>query len=392
LYRQQSKEESLTCPADRQKLDPDRDIFPDKAAERKILSMAIRCPNDGCEWTAELRNKKIHLKSCPFLQVACSNKNCPKKVQRRHLTRHENYVCPWRILQCTYCTEPHPDCMMQDHIRQCSKFPITCPNSCGLSIPRDMISNHTKNVCPLTIISCPYAGMGCTAKIQRQEMEYHLESTTRIHLDLVCIKLDNTEDKLNKTEDELNNTKDKLKKTEDKSNNTEALLNETRLELKNAMEQLNLSSVKHTNVFLWRIDNFSEILKEAKNGGKETIGSDLHQKKLRLEIRPKGLGDSENTHLSVFIAVMKGEYDAILRWPFNKKVKFTVIDQQNDPDQRENIFRTLQGPRKKENLSRGLSNFISHLKLHSRRYIVDDTLFLQVEISQPPDTNSSLED
>ena len=36
-----------------------KDIFPDKAAERKILSMAIRCPNDGCEWTAELRNKKV---------------------------------------------------------------------------------------------------------------------------------------------------------------------------------------------------------------------------------------------------------------------------------------------------------------------------------------------
>ena len=239
-------------------------------------------------------------------------------------------------------------------------------------------------------------------------MEYHLESATRIHLDLVCIKLDNTEDKLIKTENELNNTKDKLKKTEDKSNNTETLLNETRLELKNAMEQLNLSSVKHTNVFLWRIDNFSEILKEAKNGGKETIGSDpFYTKsetesfgyKLRLEIRPNGLGDSENTHLSVFIAVMKGEYDAILRWPFNKKVKFTVIDQQNDPDQRENVTGGIVGrdisnfarPKKKENLSRGLSNFISHLKLHSRRYIVDDTLFLQVEISQPPDTNSSLE-
>ena len=198
-----------------------------------------------------------------------------------------------------------------------------------------------------------------------------------------------------------------MKKTEDKSNNTEALLNETRIELKNAMELLKLSSV-HTNVFLWRIDNFSEILKEAKNGGKETIDSDpFYTKsetesfgyKLRLEIRPNGLGDSENTHLSVFITILKGKYDAILRWPFNKKVKFTVIDQQNDPDQRENVTGSIVGrdisnfarPKKKENLSRGLSNFISHLKLHSRRYIVDDTLFLQVEISQPPDTNSSLE-
>lgn len=61
-------------------------------------------------------------------------------------------------------------------------------------------------------------------------MEYRLESATRIHLDLVDIKL-------NKTEDELNNTK--------------ALLNETGVELKkkNAIELLKLSSVKHKKCF-----------------------------------------------------------------------------------------------------------------------------------------------
>ena len=74
-------------------------------------------------------------------------------------------------------------------------------------------------------------------------MDYHLQSATRIHLDLVCIKL-------KKTENELNNTKDKLKKTEDKSNNTEALLNETRVELENAMELLKLSSINITTCFL----------------------------------------------------------------------------------------------------------------------------------------------
>ena len=37
------------------------DIFLDKAKERSILSMAIICPNDGCEWTGELRNKKVKL-------------------------------------------------------------------------------------------------------------------------------------------------------------------------------------------------------------------------------------------------------------------------------------------------------------------------------------------
>lgn len=59
-----------------------------------------------------------------------------------------------------------------------------------------------------------------------------------------------------------------LNKTEYELNTTKALLNETRVELKNAMALLELSSVKHNNAFLWRIDSFSDMLKETKNGGK----------------------------------------------------------------------------------------------------------------------------
>ena len=36
-----------------------QDIFPDKATERKILSLHIKCPSEGCEWTGELRDKEV---------------------------------------------------------------------------------------------------------------------------------------------------------------------------------------------------------------------------------------------------------------------------------------------------------------------------------------------
>ena len=45
-----------------------QDVFPDKATERKILSFAIKCPSDGCEWTGELRNKEVkHFTFSTFL-------------------------------------------------------------------------------------------------------------------------------------------------------------------------------------------------------------------------------------------------------------------------------------------------------------------------------------
>lgn len=36
-----------------------QDIFPDKATDRKILSLVILCPSAGCDWTGELRGKEV---------------------------------------------------------------------------------------------------------------------------------------------------------------------------------------------------------------------------------------------------------------------------------------------------------------------------------------------
>ena len=38
-----------------------QDTFPDKATERKILSLIIQCPNSSCEWTGPLGEKEVRL-------------------------------------------------------------------------------------------------------------------------------------------------------------------------------------------------------------------------------------------------------------------------------------------------------------------------------------------
>jgi len=93
----------------------------------------------------------------------------------------------------------------------------------------------------------------------------------------------------------------------------------------------------------------------------------------------------------VAIVVMKGEYDAILSWPFEKKLKFTLIDQQEDPVERKNITHLFIPANDPEAFARPLTGdnkercgfVLSLTTLHLRRYLVDDTLFLQVEVSSP---------
>ena len=43
----------------------------------------------------------------------------------------------------------------------------------------------------------------------------------------------------------------------------------------------------------------------------------------------KGDGMGKGTHRSLFFVIMRGEYDAILPWPFRQKVTFMLLDQDN---------------------------------------------------------------
>ncbi|CAH3195654.1 unnamed protein product, partial [Porites evermanni] len=73
------------------------DVFPDNATGRKILSLVIKCPSDGCLWTDELRNKEAHLETCPFKFVTCTNEHCPQMMKREELDNHIK-TCVWSIM------------------------------------------------------------------------------------------------------------------------------------------------------------------------------------------------------------------------------------------------------------------------------------------------------
>ncbi|XP_020612122.1 TNF receptor-associated factor 1-like isoform X1 [Orbicella faveolata] len=233
--------------------------------------------------------------------------------------------------------------------------------------------------------------MGCETKVQRRQVEFHVQSAMKLHLDLACVKLNDTEVKLNTTQAKLNDTQETTTRLMEKLDNLQR-----RFEERNINEEIVMArneSLEFPRAFLWKVDNFIENLRQATAGRHRLASTPFYTErygyKLRLSIVPNGDGRGKNTHLSVFIIVMKGEYDTILTWPFKKEVKFTLIDQQEDPVERQNVIRKLTGNSLKsnydrpiggENKGRGFPEFITHEKLHSRRYILDDTLFLQVEV------------
>ncbi|XP_015778036.1 PREDICTED: TNF receptor-associated factor 4-like isoform X2 [Acropora digitifera] len=360
LARQETDGQQITCPVCRTNLNTKQDIFEDLAADRKIRSYTIKCPrrSRGCQWTDELRAKDDHLASCPHEVVSCTNKNCNVILERKGLEDHVATKCDWRILRCKFCTVSHPALQME-------------------------VDDHKENECALVEISCPYSKLGCPEKFQRKEKTNHLHSCSQLHLNLACVKLTDAEE-------ELRTTKEHCMKLEQ----MDVLRAEQITKLEQRVSSLENRGWPHYNVYTWKIGGFQEILKRAKRGDSDNI--DIYSDpfyigecsyKFRMNFNPNGNGEGKNTHLSLFLANVEGEYDAILRWPILKKVTLTLIDQQENLYDRLSVSRTLMKTRETwrsrpingEESYWGFDEFVSHDELQKRAYIVEDTIFLQAK-------------
>lgn len=96
--------------------------------------------------------------------------------------------------------------------------------------------------------------------------------------------------------------------------------------------------------------------------------------------------------MSVFICICRGEYDALLSWPFSHRVTFTLLDQCQDPAGRKNITYSVKPNTCKENrpflgrptgdrnASFGAQKFTELTALEKLDYVRDDVMFIKVQV------------
>lgn len=241
------------------------------------------------------------------------------------------------------------------------------------------------------------------------------------HLDLACVKLDNTQEELKISQDTTSNLALRVKELENQLEQFQTTvdtlslrIDDDAVEMVNALEnkvmvdtfqiqfgnvECKVDDLKHRVEFppyMWTVTDFWEKVSRAKNGREVRIESDsfylgLHGYKMKLRMYPNGIKGGINFYISLFFVLMKGKYDAILPWPFLYEVKFTVIDQNPDLKRRKNLssslrpnplFSAMQRPKVEENDGQGLPTFLSHALLRNSSYVVDETLFIKFEASR----------
>ncbi|XP_062979585.1 TNF receptor-associated factor 2-like [Elgaria multicarinata webbii] len=147
--------------------------------------------------------------------------------------------------------------------------------------------------------------------------------------------------------------------------------------------------VSTDGVLVWKVENFSKLLKDAKVGKRRSIYSPAfatHAFGYHLCVRlyPDGDGIGQGGHLSLFLALAKGPYDDVLPWPFQQKVTFTLLDPKRRKSPVTETFlpdphcSSFHQPRERLNVASGSPLFASHLEIPS--YLKDDALYLKVVV------------
>ena len=299
--------------------------IPDKYFERKVKELKVRChhKNAGCEWVGELRDISTHIETCQLEKVECdfSYAGCASKLRRADMAGHKR-------------------CRTEEHL--------------------SIVSNTVKK-----------------QKVMLRE-----------HADLVQMQ----QTRLQEQEATLKKQEAMLQKQVATTQALMTLLHQQQkvpTNLKQQVEQLhqlavhikpNALSMTPTRAFIPPSSivmiEFSEYKRKDTVWHSPPFYSHVGGFKMRLAVYANGYGTGAGTHMSVYVHLLKGEYDDSLVWPSNIDVKFELV---NCTAEKANFVSSVSISLE-QSRGAGHHQYISHSALESDNdeYLDDDTLAFEV--------------
>ena len=157
--------------------------------------------------------------------------------------------------------------------------------------------------------------------------------------------------------------------------------------------QASLAST-HNGSFLWRIPDVDRRRRDAQEERITSIysppfytGRNGYKMCIRAYLNGDGIGFK--THLSLFFVLMRGEYDPLLKWPFEHKVSLILVDQEH----RKHIVQTFKPtpesssfkrPTSDMNVASGCPQFSKVDVLEQNNYVKEDIMYIKciVDVSR----------
>ncbi|XP_077984076.1 TNF receptor-associated factor 2-like [Glandiceps talaboti] len=402
----------------------------------------IRC--SYCDDDIVYINREVHFESCPKVIINCQF--CTRKLEREKMTQHidpEKGDCEDKLVHCDYfgvgCKEKAPRKMMGEHARRHlgehllmllqTLIPfLTMVQNIehqfeAIGTLESTVADHQKKIGRLEnsrqaasenlskLASCTVGNR--TDGINPSSDEY---TKTIRRIEDVVERLKNSllvlQTKVSTTEgvtavigNQVEAVIDKVKSLTRNDENAKEVIESLERKVKSqdriiavkdvalAEQDIRIQALEMASfdgILLWKISNFSRKRNDAISGRTTSIYSPCFYTgrrgyKMCARIYLNGDGMGKGNHVSLFFVIMKGEFDALSRWPFRQKVTLMWLDQSNREDVID-AFRpdptsdSFQRPNNDMNIASGCPLFMPLSQLDNPRhaYMKDDVAFIKI--------------
>ena len=322
------------------------------------------------------------------------------------------------------CSEVFIKSQLDDHIQKCH-------HSSNQLSKQDMSSSHGfaagRKSAPQ---QCNFNFLGCHFVGNNVELAKHMEKGTCSHLEYVCKFLAssahlfcNSNDHVSSDESNaamkkllftdiekvkahFSNESDKVKSQVSeiqenqkdiafRLNGVEDLLTTVQAsitEINHVYQEVSLTlqtlqATSYNGKYVWKIPDITRRRRDAVTGKTVSLYSapfytDRFGYRMCLRVYLDGDGSGKGRYISYFLTIMKGEYDALLEWPFQLTVTMTMINQKGS----NNIVQSFKPnpssasfhrPNADMNVASGCPKFAALSVLDNPEFVVDDVAFFQ---------------
>ncbi|XP_044199562.1 TNF receptor-associated factor 5 [Thunnus albacares] len=413
----------------------------------------LQCSNPGCSATLQRRNLQEHLSNtcphrmepcphcrqpqqlsliqdhvcsvCPEVEVNCPN-SCSQKVRRHMLTEHRE-SCPEVLIDCSYkkfgCSvqekrgrmKLHEDAAVSHHMLLVLKSNTNLEQQMDVlqeeallrqqDVQTDtlLLAGLQKKIRPLLQQSNNHEHIVSTAQRTLSKQEDVL-STVQLEIQQESrglgsgLELEQLRSSLDAVIQEVSSAealREHLGTLEENLKRHSGLLDVHAAQLSRNMQHLQeLEATSYDGKLIWKIQDFRKKQEAEAKGQSPCLSSvPFHTGRCGYKMAVKaylnGDGEGRGTHLSLYVVLMPGDFDALLPWPFKQTVCLSVLDQSGAGNHRSLSFRpdptskSFQRPAADGNVAVGFSCFIPLNKLETPQnaaYVIDDTMFVKVKV------------
>lgn len=409
-------------------------VFPDAACKRELNQLPVHCCYGSCDWSGLLKDFEKHSDSCLWFPLPCPV--CHEMIARMqledHVTEHQRVVglrvnpgdmCPFN------CGQQVGDEGLQSHVRDQLSTHLQSVHQRLEMLESQLVVGEPRHESVVAQID----------RLERQLLDLQSSSPRRHRtpgdvlpadttsgaaaaaavdaagLDEITTELDVIEKVLQVLSMEANKMLEQMKTSENTQQQHNSMLDSLHARA-SALERAvaahdvrmrdmesKLTAVEMTSydgTLLWKITEVGRRRREAASNITTSSGSETGSilspafytsrtgYKMFGRVYLNGDGGGRSTHLSLFLVIARGNFDALLRWPFTQRVTMTLLDQVAGRQHVTETFRpdrsssAVQRPVGDINVATGFPKFVPLASLESPQgvYVRDDTMFIRISV------------